>query len=110
MDLDRALEHAIDGNAVLFTGAGFASGALNLRKSPFKKGREFAEHLAVACGLPNDTTLTDAAEEFAHSSGTDKLIHELRQEFSASKVDSSHIKIAQIPWRRIFTTNYDNVL
>ncbi len=110
MDLDRALEYVIDGHAVLFTGAGFAEGALNLRRSRFKKGRELAQHLAISSKLPDDTTLEDAAEEFAQHFGEDRLIEELQQEFTASNVDPSHIHVAELPWHRIYTTNYDNVL
>jgi len=110
MDLDRALEHAIAGDALLFAGAGFSLGARNLRNSPFKTGSQLAAHLAELAGLPNDTSLEDAAEELAQRTGTDTLVKEIRQEFTAGEVTNAHIQISGIPWKRIYTTNYDNVL
>ncbi len=110
MDLDRALEHAFDGDAILFVGAGFSGGAKNLRGEPFKTGRQLATHLSHAVELSEDTPLDDASEEFARKHGVDRLIVELQQEYTASEIADHHLSIARIPWRRIYTTNYDNVL
>lgn len=110
MDLDRALEHALAGDAIVFVGAGFSLGAKNLKGQPFKKGRELASYLASAVGLPGETPLDDAAEEFARKHNEDRLIAELQQEYTASEIADQHLSIARIPWRRIYTTNYDNVL
>jgi hypothetical protein len=60
--------------------------------------------------LPPGTPLTHAADEFAATEGDDALIHELHQEFTARDVAPFHIRIATLPWHRIYTTNYDNVL
>lgn len=110
MDLDRALEYALDGDAILFVGAGFSLGAKNLRAESFKTGRQLAAHLATGVGLSADTPLDDAAEEFARKHSSDQLIVELQQEYSAFEVAEHHLSIAGIPWKRIYTTNYDNVL
>ena len=48
MDLDRALEHAWDGDALLFAGTGFSKGATNLLGQPFKDTRQLADHLSRA--------------------------------------------------------------
>src|SRR5579862_8578328 len=110
MDLDRAIEHALDGRALLFTGAGFSRGATNLRNRPFKTGPQFANHLALQAHLPAGTPLDDAAEIFVEQFGKDRLITELKEEFTAKQVSESHFKIGRVPWRRIYTTNYDDVL
>lgn len=110
MDLDRALEYALDGDAVLFVGAGFSLGAKNVRGEPFKTCRQLGTHLSRAVGLSDDTPLDDASEEFARKYGVDRLIVELQQEYTASEIADHHLSIAGIPWRRIYTTNYDNVL
>ena len=50
MDLSEALHHALDGNAVLFTGAGFSCEAINKEgKNLF--GDELAACLAADSGL-----------------------------------------------------------
>ena len=110
MELDQALEHALDGNAVLFTGAGYSQGAVNLQGAPLKTGAQLAKHLSQIVDLPPETTLDEAAEEYAEEYGPDSLIRELQQEFTVRGVAQHHLFLANIPWRRIYTTNYDNVL
>ncbi len=110
MDLDRAFEYALDGKALLFAGAGFSRGALNLRKQPFKTGPQLAAHIAKTAKLPEGTPLDDATEEFLERFGEEQFIRELEQEFTTTKVSKAHLQFAKLPWKRIYTTNYDNVL
>ena len=74
MTLQRAIELALEGKAVLFAGAGFAIGATNVKGDPFKTGRQLARHFSAATSLSEDTPLDAAAEEFAHKKGIDPLI------------------------------------
>ena len=110
MDIDLALEHALNGDAFLFAGAGFSRGASNLLGQPLKIGSELAMHLSGLSDLPEDTPLDDAAEEFVRLQDEDALISLLKQEYTAREVNHDHVQIASVPWRRIYTTNYDNVL
>lgn len=110
MELDRALEHALDGRALLFTGAGFSRGAINLRKGPFKTAGQFANYLAKEVGLPAGTPLDDASEEFVTRFGEDRLVSEIQMEFTAKQISKGHELLASVPWRKIYTTNYDDVL
>ena len=110
MELKEAIELAIDGHAVLFVGAGYSQGATNSLGQPFKSARELADHLAIGAGLPNGTPLDDAAEEFVNLHGEEELVREIKAEFAVAEVTSAQKGIADLPWRRIYTTNYDNVL
>lgn len=110
MELDDALALALSGDAVLFTGAGFSVGATNLRGAEFRQASDFADYLSGLCGQPVGLGLEDAAEEFVQKFDEDRLISELQHEFSAQDVSPAHLTIASIPWRRVYTTNYDNVL
>ena len=47
MELEEAIELAIDGHAVLFVGAGYSQGATNSLGQPFKSARELADYLAL---------------------------------------------------------------
>ena len=69
MDSDSALERALDGESVLFLGAGFSLRATNSRLQPFESGTAFANRLASAAGLRAPTDLQDAAEAFLESRG-----------------------------------------
>ena len=110
MNWDAAIELALDGHAVLFVGAGFSRGAINRLDQPLKSAPELAKHLAAHGDLPDGTSLDDAAEEFVRANGEERLVQELKAEFSVTQVTAAHKQIATIPWRRIYTTNYDNVI
>ncbi len=110
MDFEAALEHAINGEAILFAGAGFSVGAKNLNNQPLKTGGMLAEYFADATDLPADSRLEDAAEAFVELHGDDRLIEVLHNEFTVRNVAGYHLELAKIPWKRIYTTNYDNVL
>lgn len=99
----------VAGRALLFTGAGFSLGAVNLRGAPFKTGRALAKHLANLTGLPETTELDDAAEWFTSKLGNDRLVEELQNEFTVKEVGQHHVELLRNPWHRIYTTNYDNV-
>jgi len=110
MEIDRAIELAIDGKALLFTGAGFSSGAVNLKNLKFRNVSELVSYFAQKSGLPDSVTLDDASEEYVNQVGIDQLINELKQEFTVKDIATFHKIYAEIPWKRIYTTNYDNVV
>lgn len=109
MDFETGIEQALDGNAVLFLGAGFSGAAKNLRGEHCKSGHDLAAYLSEQSGLPTNAGLEDAAEEYASKFGEDRLISELREEFTAVEVADNQVAIAAVPWKRVYTTNYDNV-
>jgi len=115
MELTEAIQHALEGNAVLFVGAGFSIGATNTRDGRLKNGRDLRDHLLNMAGiaLDEDVSLQDAADLFleVHSfRGPDLLMSELQHEFTAKGISPSQKQIARIPWRRVYTTNYDDVV
>ena len=109
MDLEQALEHAAAGDGFLFLGAGFSVGATSVKNQSFKTGGALAKYLAARSSLPEETPLEDAAEIFAKQFGVDELIKELRREYTVRDISPAHQVIATLPWKRTYTTNYDNV-
>lgn len=109
MELSDGVKRILDGEAILFVGAGFSLGATNLRETPLLSGQAIADHFSDLTGLPRGTRLEDAAEAFAESSGTDRLIREVQEEFTVRNVCHYHRRVAKLPWKRVYTTNYDNV-
>jgi hypothetical protein len=104
------LERALDGEAILFVGAGYSLGATNSRLQPFESGAAFANRLASAVGIPTPADLQDAAEAFLERRGPAALAKEVLESFRATEVAKYHTLIASVPWRRVYTTNYDNVI
>src|SRR6266496_6060257 len=110
MDFESALERALDGESILFLGAGFSLGAINSRLQPFERGGEFANRLAEELGRRIPADLQDTAEAFLESRGAAALARQVLESFRATTVMKYHTSVASVPWRRVYTTNYDNVL
>lgn len=108
MDLNQGIKYALDGRALLFTGAGFSKGAKSVR-GEMKTSRELAEHLVTLTGLSLADGIESLSQEFVEKNGIDALIKELKGEFTAAEVGDQHRAIARIPWRRVYSTNYDDV-
>jgi SIR2-like domain len=109
MELDEALKHAHDGRALLFVGAGFSRGATNLAGNDFAVGADLASSLCKEAGIPQGLTLEDAGELYLEKFGPTRLIDRLKLQFSAKDVADCHRQVAATPWRRVYTTNYDDV-
>ena len=111
MDLQRAIEYALMGEAILFLGSGASVGAINQNDEEFPIGKTLAERLYPGC-----TNLDQASEFFCEDKeqenidGKQELINFLKKQFRAKKISEHQKLIASVPWKRIYTTNYDNVV
>lgn len=117
MELENAIQIALDGDAVLLTGSGFSYGAKNIKKDIDSGEFKF---IPLGDGLKNllldelgmsdtDNSLEDIAGYYISQRGTQPLINQLRKEFTVSEVADYHRELMKINWRRVFTTNYDTV-
>lgn len=110
MDIEQAIHHALDGDAVLFTGAGFSWRARNRIDGHIPSGAKLAELLLDQIGYTGKTTPLDkASAAFLRRKSDTDLVNYLVDQFTAKEVTSSHKTIAALPWRRVYTTNYDTV-
>jgi len=110
MDVEEAIRHAIDGKAVLFTGAGFSFGAKNVGDQPIPSGKALATKLLSEVGYKDrDSPLDKAAAAYLRRKEKHDLVKLLLQDFAVRRVTTSHESIASLSWRRIYTTNYDLV-
>jgi hypothetical protein len=107
--LEDALRFTYDGRAILFVGAGFSRGATNLAGDDFSLGSDLSATLSKEAGLPAGLALDDAAELYVEKMGVTDLIDKLKTMFSAKSVLEAHRQISSAPWRRVYTTNYDDV-
>lgn len=113
MQIEEAIQHAIDGNALLFVGSGFSKGAISLEGHEFLTGRELAKRLYAECGVsPHpDDDLAHASQKFRKKKGNDKeLISLLETLYTVSDVTDAHKRVPEVDWASIYTTNYDNIL
>jgi hypothetical protein len=110
MDLDEAFRHALDGQAVLFVGAGFATQALTARDEHLPTGHKLATLLASKLGLGTTPPLDTVADMFVHRLGEFQLIQLLKNSLTAEKITQEQAVFGSVPWQRVYTTNYDNVV
>lgn len=104
------------GKCILFTGAGFSLGAKNLcmnadgEYSEFLTPGKLSAKLAEECGFDEpDATLGTVAQFYLDEYPKTKLIEFLKKEYTASSISDDHRLVGALPWRRCYTTNYDEV-
>lgn len=113
MELQEAIRHALDGKALLFTGAGFSFGAKNAEGHAPKTARAFAGELYKLCNVvTDDDNLMLASQTFLHSKGERgplELLQLCKSVFTIRDAAAHHETLLSLPWQRIYTTNYDDL-
>lgn len=115
MTLEESIIHAINGNAVLFLGAGFDAGAINYKDENFPLGKQLCERLIVdgnidvsEDGESDKEDLQYISERYLEKNTKTDLINFLKTEFTCKQLSDAQKIIAGINWKRIYTTNYDD--
>jgi SIR2-like domain len=97
-------------NSVIFIGSGFSAGATNIASDKLPAGQSLLERLAEAIEEPvRDHDLKSAADAFSHRFDV-SLYDILRNTFTVSSVLDYQREIISLPWARIYTTNYDDMV
>jgi hypothetical protein len=98
-------------SSILFLGSGFSLGATNVANGSPPNGRGLRRHFLNQLKLPPETEydLQVLAEEFAEEDAQ-KLRDELYSLFRLTKLTAGQTMILDQPWRRIYTTNYDDAV
>jgi len=110
MELVKAIQHALNGDAILFLGSGASFGAKNIRGENVIGSGQLADLI-----YPDCENLTQAVDLFLTQSKTSvdnelKLIEILKNEFICKEITTEQLYLSSIPWKRIYTTNYDNIM
>lgn len=97
-------------NSVLFLGSGFSAGAFNIASEKLPAGESLLERLAEAIGeYPKEHDLKSVADAFSHRFDM-SLFDVLYNTFTVSSVLDYQIEVLSLPWARIYTTNYDDMV
>lgn len=111
MKLNEAIQHAIDGNAVLFVGSGFSFGATSLSGDTPLSGRALAKYLYKQVEVEaEDSDLSIASQLYIDRFKEPKLAKFCREMFTIKSAAQHHRDIIELPWQRIYTTNYDDLI
>jgi len=71
---------------------------------------QLAEMLSSAAGETETLPLSLAAQQYVAANCSPDIRTLLKETFTAKKVQPYQQQLASLPWRRIYTTNYDNCL
>lgn len=99
------------GSSILLLGSGFSLGATNIANGNPPNGRGLRRHFIQQLKLPEDTDydLQVLTEEFA-ANDAKKLCDELYKIFRLATLTDAQNAILTKPWRRIYSTNYDDAV
>ena len=67
MELEQAIKYAIDGNAILFLGAGFSYGGINMNNESIKVGEDLSRAICRDLGIAESSNLTISATRHTFS-------------------------------------------
>lgn len=113
MDITTALKHAMDGNAILFLGAGFSIGGSNKLNQTLPIASELSYQMCDELAIDHSNELALISERFVDDpkigKGINSLISFLKERLICTSTTSIQDNISNLPWLRIYTTNYDNI-
>ncbi len=100
------------GTSILFLGAGFSAEAKNTKDEEIKDVSALITYLLGKVGINSSDgyDLDTAAEEFQKIHGDGATVVALHSNFRAKTYTDDQATIVTQPWRRIYTTNYDDVI
>ena len=101
------------GESILFLGAGFSIENKNANGYLLPSGKSLSVELQQAANIqfPDENIGLDIASEyFIEKVGKTKLVNFLKERFTVSDCFDWQKDLLALPWKRIYTTNYDNVL
>lgn len=111
MELNEAMKHILDGSAVLFTGSGFSYGARSLSGGSPLSGRDLAKELYKLADVEaEDADLSNASQFYIDKFGEADLSQLCREMFTIRSSAPHHRSVVDLPWMRIYTTNYDDLI
>lgn len=108
--LETLIGKVLEKNSVLFVGAGFSFNATNIKQNNLMTAKQLAENLYSKCQIESDGNLSNAVNEYTDRHGEFELIELLKNEFTVTGISREHEIITSLPWKRIYTTNYDNTI
>lgn len=109
MELNNLFEEILNGNVMLFCGSGFSYGAKNLSDTEVGSTKELIVFLQKELNL-EDEEIDFLSEFYIEKFGEERLIQFLKNQYKVKEIGDEHEYIANLPWKRIYTTNYDNIL
>jgi SIR2-like domain len=100
----------LDGSAMLFVGAGLSFLTKNAAGDSLPNGDQLKAYLHSETGTKKSYPLEKISNYYVRKFGPAKLYDYLTQQLSVASVDKRLTELYKLPWRRIYTTNYDDAI
>lgn len=110
VSLEDFLSRISTGKAVLFTGAGFSLNTKNLNDKEPPLANGLAKQIAKLGDMEPSENLMYVSDYYLSYKSKPDLLTLLKNNFVLNEVSEDHISICSIPWKRSYTTNYDNAI
>lgn len=114
MELIDAIKCALDGDAILFLGAGFSIGGKNKNNVELPSASKLSEIICKDMEIEVTDELTIASERYIRDihkgKGLEKLIDLLKNNLTCLSTDKIQDTVIGLNWKRIYTTNYDDIV
>lgn len=105
-----SITHIDPSGSILFLGAGFSIGATNIDGTQLPSSQDLRNEFSSMLGVsPNDYPLDTLVEE-VHSRDDLDLYQILYRTFTVENLQPHQALILSLPWRRIYTTNFDDTV
>lgn len=111
--LDEAVLSALRGQATLVVGSGVGFLAKNAAGAAIPSAARLLELMFEELKEPADlrAPLDRVSAHFGHEIGFPRLYELLKTQMHATEVtDASYVNFLKAPWKRIYTTNFDDVV
>ena len=108
--LNQAINTIDDGRSILVLGAGFSMGAENANSESMPSANSLAKILSKQLGEDEGTGLEEISGLYLDEKDRSDLLELLKGMFTCRKPTESQRNISKAPWKRIYTTNYDDVV
>ncbi|WP_323663747.1 SIR2 family protein [Pectobacterium carotovorum] len=108
VDIELLKRRISTGKAIAFTGAGFSFGTKNVLGSAPPMASALARKLSLLAKLEESDDLMFTADVAVEYIDRDLILDLLKDNYTLTVVSKSHESICKLPWRKFFTTNYDN--
>jgi hypothetical protein len=109
-EIADALGRLFNGYAILFLGSGFSYQATNKDHENLPTGTKLAQLLKQQANITGDYPLDILSREYIGQLGEHRMLALLQERLTAAHSSQSQRDVLAQPWRRIYTTNYDNVV
>ncbi len=114
MDYKSIYQEILNGDTILFLGAGFSVGNKSIN-GDFKTGKKLANYLCDQVKISRTDNLNIACSRYLNTfsekdEAVEALLSELKKEFTTDFICDTHEWMLELPWKRIYTTNYDDLI